>query len=234
MKILALINARGGSKGVPKKNIKPLMNKPLIAWSIQAGINSEMISDVVVSTDDQKIADIAKRYGADVPFLRPPELATDNSLQIDCIKHAVGYLENLGSYYNIIIILQPTVPLRTSKDIDGALSTLIESNVDSVISVCDVGGRHPVTCYKEKGNGLIQPLVKSDLKGVLRQKFGKVLWRNGAIYAMYRDIVMEKDSLYGDSTVGYLMPEERSFNIDSHVDWDLVEGYLLLKDKKKK
>lgn len=231
MSVLAIINARGGSKGVPRKNIKPLMGKPLIAWSIEAGSRSELIDKLIVSTDDIEIANVAAEHGASVPFIRPAELATDKALQIDAIRHAVGFLEDAGECFDVILILQPTVPLREAQDIDRALTLLQKSGADSVISVCDVGGRHPVTCYHEQ-DGFITPILQCDDRGVLRQEFGQVLWRNGAIYAMRRDTVMVENSLYGKSTVGYVMPESRSFNIDSTFDWDVTEGYLrLIKDR---
>lgn len=230
MKVLGLINARGGSVGIPRKNIRLLEGKPLIAWSIEAGLNSEKITDLVVSTDDIEIAEIATMYGAKVPFIRPSKLATNNSLQIDVIRHAVKFMENLGNCYDVIVILQPTTPLRLSTDIDSALAVLEKNNVDSVISVCDVGGKHPLTCYSYDNKGLLRSLVDCNERGVLRQNFDKVLWRNGAIYAMRRDVVILGNNLYGETTAGYLMPEERSFNIDNLFDWDLVEGYLMLKN----
>ena len=133
----------------------------------------------------------------------------------------------------MVLILQPVAPLRRPEDVDGALALLETSGADSVISVCDIGGRHPLTCYREGADGALSPLLPSDTRGVQRQDFGAVLWRNGAIYAMRRDVVMKGNSLYGARTVGYLMPEERSFNIDSLFDWKVTEGYLrLVSDEK--
>lgn len=233
MNVLALVNARGGSKGVPGKNIKPLAGKPLIAWSIEAGLRAKRVTRLVVSTDSQEIADIARAAGADVPFLRPAELAQDKSLQIDAIKHAVGFVEQAGENFDVIAILQPTTPLRATEDIDGALELLERSGADSVISVCDVGGRHPLTCYTREEGDRLRPLLNANTAGVLRQEFSTVLWRNGAVYATRRDVIMEQSSLYGQSTVGYLMPEERSFNIDSLFDWDLTEGYIQLQQARR-
>lgn len=233
MNVLALINARGGSKGLPRKNVRPLQGKPLIVWSIESALGAKLVSKVVVSTDDQEIADVARAGGASVPFIRPANLATDTALQIDAIRHAVGYLEDHGEMFNAIVVLQPTAPLREPGDIDGAIALLLRSNADSVISVCDVGGRHPATLYTSDKSGALVPLLRSNLRGVLRQDFGTVLWRNGAIYAMRRDTVMEGNSLYGATTIGYLMPEERSMNIDTLFDWKLVEGYLRLAKEEK-
>jgi CMP-N-acetylneuraminic acid synthetase len=228
MKVLALVNARGGSKGVPRKNIRHLHGKPLIAWSIEAGLAAASVASLVVSTEDHEIAEVAQRHGARVPFLRPPELATDTAIQLDVVRHAVSALEAVGESYEAIVILQPTAPLRLPEDIDTALELLSSSGADSVISTCDVGGRHPLTCYTAGEGGELVPLLPSDQRGVLRQNFGTVFWRNGAIYAVRRDVVMQQNSLYGATTLGYQMPEERSFNIDSQLDWDVVEGYLRL------
>ena len=233
MKVLALVNARGGSKGVPRKNVRPLLDKPLIAWSIEAGLVAARVTSLVVSTDDTEIAEVARRHGARVPFIRPFELATDEALQIDSIRHAVGFLEAQGEFYDVVLLLQPTAPLRRPEDVDGALTLLETSGADSVISVCDVGSRHPLTCYRAGGDGMLAPLLPSDTRGVQRQGFGTVLWRNGAIYAMRHGIVMKDNSLYGAKTVGYLMPEERSFNIDSLFDWRLTEGYLRLSSEER-
>ena len=230
MKVLGLINARGGSKGVPRKNIKPLCGKPLISWSINAALKSKFINRLIVSTDDQEIANVSKAIGAEVPFLRPSSLAADNSLQIDSIKHAINFVEAEGESYEIIVVLQPTTPLRKTSDIDGSLKLLIDSGADSVISVCDVGGKHPSTLYLKSSSTKIEPYINSNKKGVLRQQFNEVLWRNGAIYAMKRDVLMKMNSLYGDNIVGYKMEEKNSFNIDTLFDWELTESYLRFMD----
>jgi len=233
MNVLALVNARGQSKGVPRKNVRPLLNKPLVAWSIEVGLAATRVASLVVSTDDPEIAEVARCYGARVPFIRPSELATDEAMQIDAVRHAIGFLEAQREFHDVVLILQPTAPLRRPEDVDGALALLEMSGADSVISVCGVGGRHPLTCYREEADGVLSPFLPSDTRGVQRQDFGTVLWRNGAIYAMKRDVVMNGNSLYGARTVGYLMPEERSFNIDSLFDWQVTEGYLrLLSDEK--
>lgn len=226
MRVLGLINARGGSKGIPRKNIKLLNNKPLIAWTISAALKSKNLSKVIVSTDDEEIAEISKKHGAEVPFIRPDFLATDKSLQIDCIKHAVAFLEENEEFYDYIMVLQPTVPLRNSDDIDAAINVAKNTQVDSVISVCDVGGKHPLTYYEKISNLSIKPIISSNKKGVLRQDFKEVYWRNGAIYLIQRDTLIKKNSLYGD-TIGYCeMPEERSFNVDSLFDWNVLESFV--------
>lgn len=233
MKILGLVNARGGSKGVPGKNIKPLGGKPLIAWSIGAGLGSRLLSKVVVSTDCEKIAAAAREAGAEVPFLRPAELATNTAKQIDAVIHAVKFMEDRDGRYDYVCILQPTCPLRSSEDIDGALDLLTSSDADSVITVTDVGGRHPMTLYRKGADSCISPYLTSDGAGVLRQNFEDLYWRTGGVYAMKRDIVVERRSLYGDDVRGYEVPEERCFNIDGPFDWALCEAYVGYLERKK-
>jgi CMP-N,N'-diacetyllegionaminic acid synthase len=226
-RIIGLINARGGSKGVPGKNIKLLKGKPLIGYSIECGLNSRFIDKVLVSTDDANIAEVARSFGADVPFLRPAEFATDTSKQIDAMIHAVDFLERQGENYDIICILQPTCPLRTPEDVDATLKLLVDSKADSAITVTEVGGRHPRTLYRQKESGEIFPYLESDNAGVLRQDFEALYWRTGAVYAMKRDVLMDQRSLYGKIIVGQIMPEERCFNIDSPFDWNLCEAYMM-------
>lgn len=226
MRCLGLINARGGSKAIPGKNIKPLSGKPLIAYSIQAGLAASRISRVVVSTDSAEIAKVALAYGADVPFMRPPEFALDTTLQIDTIRHAVAALEAKEDRYDIIVLLQPTCPLRTASDVDGAIELMEKTDADTVISVTQVHSQHPLTMYVGGPGSAIQPLLSGNNAGVLRQEFSPILWRNGAIYGMRRDVVMKHGVLYGSKVVGYVMPEERSANIDEEIDWVVAEALI--------
>ncbi len=225
-RILGLINARGGSKGVLGKNNKILHGKPLIAYAIESALQSKLISKVLVSTDNTAIAENAKSYGADVPFMRPPELASDTAKQIDAIIHAIKFEEERGEHYDIICLLQPTCPLRNAEDIDGTLNRLIEAGADSTITVSPVGIHHPMTLYsKDEENSLI-PYIDADKAGVQRQNFKELFFRNGSVYAMKRDIIINDHSLYGKSTCGYLIPEERALNIDTPFDWDICEAYM--------
>ena len=227
--ILCLINARGGSKGVPGKNIKLLNGKPLIGWSVDVARQSRLIKKIVVSTDSEEIARVATQYGAVAPFIRPAELATDAAKQIDVVTHALKFLESMGERYDYVCVLQPTCPLRSVGDVDGALELLISSGADSVITVTDVGGLHPRTLYKlHEGDNKLAPYVESSKRGVVRQDFETLYWRTGSVYAMKRDVVI-KGSLYGEDTRGYKVPEERAFNIDTPFDFELTEAWLKFK-----
>lgn len=227
MNFLGLICARGGSKGIPRKNIKEMHGKPLIAWSIEAGLKSKRLDDVIVSTDDQEIADIAQSCGANVPFIRPSEHATDKALQIDAILHAINILEAGGKIYDYVVLLQPTCPMRTSSDVDTAIDILIKSEADTLISVTTAGGYHPVTMYQEEEDRTITPFIKSASgAGVLRQEFPPLWWRNGAIYILSTKILKDRHSLYGDRIAKYEMPADRSANIDEPIDWIITEALM--------
>ena len=225
-RVLALINARGGSKGIPGKNIRLLGEKPLIAWSIELALRCPSVASVVVSTNSPEIADVARANGARVPFIRPADLASDTSLQIDAVRHAIGFLEEQGETYDIVVILQPTVPFRMVEDVEGVISLLIGSGASSVITVTEVSGKHPMTMYRMGTDQSLAPLLEANSAGVLRQEFPRIYWRTGSVYAVQRDVVMNLRSLYGSDTRGYAVPEDRSINIDSLLDWDYAELYL--------
>jgi CMP-N-acetylneuraminic acid synthetase len=226
MRVLGLINARGGSKGIAGKNWKLLAGRPLIAYSIETGLECRRIARVVVSTDRTEIADIARNAGADVPFMRPAYLAGDDVLQIDVIRHALDALAKDGESYDTVCLLQPTCPLRSRDDVDGALELMEREQADTVITVTDVGGYHPATYYRRNGDNSLVPLINAPLAGVLRQRLEPVWWRNGAVYATRCSVVRERRSLYGDRLLGYPMPRERSVNIDEPVDWTVAEALL--------
>ena len=155
-KIIAIIPARGGSKGVPRKNIKLLNGKPLISYSIRAALKSKFIDRVIVSTDDKEIAEIAKRYKAEVPYLRPAELAQDTSPTLPVLQHAVKYLEEKENYKtDLIVLLQPTTPLILASDIDSAIKQLIKTKTNSCVSICEISER-PEWMYIFKGNKIKQ------------------------------------------------------------------------------
>lgn len=225
-RILGVIPARGGSKTIPKKNIKSLLGKPLIAYTIIPAKESKLLTRVIVSSDDKEIIEVSRRYGADIPFVRPKELATDLSLATDVIKHAVIGAEKLeGKKYDYVVMLQPTTPMRTAKDIDKALDKLIETGADSVISVVKVGPIHPARMKKIVHDRLIN-YTEEEVENMPKELLSPVFIRNGAIYAVKRDVLVNMRSFKGNVSRPYVMPEERSINIDSRMDFLLAEALM--------
>ena len=226
MRVLAIIPARGGSKGVPGKNIRDLGGKPLIAHTIECALQATRVTRTVVSTDDETIAEIARQYGADVPFMRPLDLATDRALAIPVIQHALETTERLdGTTYDAIVMLQPTTPFRTAADLDAALELLEKSGADSVISVVDVEGHHPARMKYLDGDRLMDPPFCEAVENQPRQELRPMFLRNGAIYATRRDVVLS-GSFKGEDCRGYVMPHDRSVNIDTLGDYRQAEWLL--------
>ncbi len=224
-KILAVIPARGGSKGVPRKNIRPVCGKPLIGYTIETALEaSEQFHAVIVSTDDQEIAEIAKQFGAEVPFLRPKELADDQAPTVPVLKHAVQFIEDRdGVLIDWVMLLQPTDPFRLPEDIHAAIDIALSEECDSVISVKQVFSTHPILMKKIE-DGQLRPFCIDEKEGTRRQDFNPPAYmRNGAIYLTRRDTLMHDGSIWGETIRPYVMPEERSVGVDSEMDMKLVE-----------
>lgn len=232
MNILAVIPARGGSKAVPHKNIKDLDGKPLIAYTIEQALGSSMLTDVVVSTDSEDIREVAMQYGAKAPFIRPEELSTDTALALPTIQHAVKEMEaREEKTYDIVIMLQATSPLRKVEDIEVSLNMLIEEKADAVISVVHVDGWHPMKMKRFSGNMLVD-YEKPPIENPPRQILPPVYMMNGAIFATVRDVLMLKNTFQGQKCLGYIMPQERSYDIDNEIDF-VIADYILKKNKRK-
>ena len=229
MKILGVIPARGGSKGVKEKNIKTLFDKPLIAYSIESALKSNL-SDVIVSTDSNKIKSIAKKFSANVPFIRPSELSSDSSSSIDVAIHALKSMENINSCkYEAIMLLQPTSPFRTSDDINACIELLIKKDdADSVISVVNVGSNHPARMKYIFDGILVDPPFCEKKENQNRQELEPMYIRNGVIY-LTRSKTINKRSFKGKKCLAYEMPTSRSLNIDTQFDFELCEWLI---DKK--
>ncbi|MEJ2304917.1 MAG: acylneuraminate cytidylyltransferase family protein [Anaerolineales bacterium] len=227
MNILGVIPARGGSKSVPRKNIALVHGKPLLAYTIQAAQGSQRITHFVVSSEDPEIVAVAKRYGAPVPFERPAELAADESPTLPVVQHALREMEMLeGIAFDYIVLLQPTTPLRLPEDIDAAVDKLIATGADSVISVCDVGAYHPARMRQIVDDRLVELPIREPKEMLRRQDLPPVYIRNGAVYAVKREVVIEHNSMVGQVSRPYIMPDERSINVDSKLDLLLAEILL--------
>lgn len=230
-KILAVIPARGGSKGVRRKNVRPLCGKPLIVHTIETALEvKDCFHRVIVSTEDEEIAKISREHGAKVPFMRPHELAQDNVPMVPVLQHAVSTIERQENVVmDWIALLQPTDPLRTSDDIRNSISLANNGDFDSVISVVQVFATHPILMKRIVNDRLIPYCIEEE-EGTRRQDYlPPAYMRNGAIYLTRRRVLMHDNSIWGKSICPYIMPEERSVGIDSELDLKLAE--LLMEQK---
>lgn len=227
MRVLGIVTARGGSKGIPGKNLVPLMGRPLLAYTAAAARGARLLTRTILSTDDPQIAAAGQEMGLAVPFLRPAALAADDTPTVPVLQDAVRRLEAEGESYDAILTLQPTNPLRTPGDIDGAIELLDATGADSVISFVDTGERHPARMKYIEANGrVIDPPFAEEFEGQRRQDLPKLFLRDGAIYLTRRDVLMDAGSLKGHDCRAWIMPEDRSCNIDTPFDLWLTEQLM--------
>ena len=227
--ILGLITARGGSKGIPDKNIRNLVGKPLIAWTIEAALSSLCLDRVIVSTEDDRIADLALQYGAKVPFMRPAELAQDRSSSVDVAIHALKWLSEFEGYSpDYVMLLQPTSPLRTSKDIQQAVSIVSEDPTASVVSVTQAHP-HPYWMKTVLPNGSLSDIFPAEKVPTRRQDLPPAYAFNGAIYIVKPEVLLTQKTFIPENTLAYIMPPENSLDIDT--PWEFYLAELILKDR---
>jgi CMP-N-acetylneuraminic acid synthetase len=223
--ILGIIPARGGSKGVPKKNIKLLGGEPLIAWTIEEAKKSKMLNRLILSTDSEEITEIGRKYSVEVPFLRPAELAKDDTPTIDVIKHCLGYLKKTENYIpDVVVILQPTTPFRKSKDIDEAINLYLQRNVSAVVSVSKVPSHYnPEWQLVIDSNGMLTTRDGKKLSALKtrRQRLMDTYYRNGEIYVINPDNIIDKNNVYGDTVLPFIT--RGKVNIDSIIDFEYAE-----------
>jgi len=230
MNILGIIPARGGSKSIPRKNIKDLCGKPLIGWTIEAAKRADFLDRVILTTDDDEIAEVGKKYGADVPFIRPKEFAEDKTPTLPVLQHAVNWLKEKGGYEpDAVMLLQPTAPLRQVRHIVEAAELFEKSGADSVVSVVEIPGHFsPYWAVVEGQDGHAKLFVGDPIRKRItrRQDFPqKTYAHNGAIYLFKTKLLFDSQepSLYGEHVRLYPMEEKYSVNIDSPEDWELAE-----------
>ena len=225
--VLAIIPARGGSKSVPHKNIKLLGGEPLIAYTIGAALSSNYIDRTILSTDSKEIARTAESYGAEV-IERPYELAQDDTPSLLVFQHAINYLETVKGFLpDILVLLQPTSPLRITEDIDEAVRKFLEIGCDSIVSVCEA--EHPPHWMYTMEDDRLKPIIKGSEKITRRQDAPKVYRLNGAVWVTSKDIIMKQNRIHGDDTRAYIMPIERSIDIDTELDFRIAE--LLMRER---
>ena len=207
---------------MPKKNIRLLVGRPLIAYTIETALQCKLIDKVIVSTDDEEIAAISREYGAEVPFMRPAELASDTTPMLPVLQHAVSYLEEKGISVGIVVILDLTSPFRKVLDIENCIKKLKNENADSVVTVCEVEHNPYFVMMEFKGDNLV-PLLKTKKPITRRQDAPKVYRLNAAVYAVKRDVLMNENKIFTENTRGVIMPQERSVHIDHQLDFEFAE-----------
>jgi len=225
---LAIIPARGGSKGLPKKNIKELCGKPLIAWSIDAGLKSKYLDEVMVTTDSQEIADIAKKYGASVPFLRPDELASDTATSFDAIKHTIDfYKTELQKEFDYIILLEPTSPLREDSDINNMIEKIIENanDFDSITSIGEVH-EHPSIMKKIINHNTLSPYCAELEMKTRRQDNDIAYFPYGVAYIVKTKLLLEEKTFYTKRNTFYEIKRYQCYEIDDIYDFMAIENIM--------
>lgn len=219
--VLAIIPARGGSKGVPRKNIRHLGEKPLLAWTITEAKKSAYIDRIILSTDDEEIMAVAEEYECEVPFIRPTDLAKDDTPGIAPVMHAMKQVPG----YDYIVLLQPTSPLRTAEDIDGCIETCIEMKARACVSITP-SDKTPYWMYHLQPDNTMKPVIESDQHFQRRQDIPGTYVLNGAVYIAQSDFLRERESFLERETVGYVMPKERSIDVDTEMDFVVIESLL--------
>ncbi len=226
-RILAIIPARGGSKGVPRKNVRDVGGKPLLVWTIEAALSSRYLDRTVLSSDDEEIMQAARAAGCEVPFRRPAAYATDEADALSVIRHALGALDQTFDY---VAWLQPTSPLRQTDDIDGAIALCVERQAPSCVGVVETE-KSPFWCMTMTADGALSPLMGTEQIPGRRQETPATYALNGAVYVAKAHDLAAGQSFFVPGTVGYLMPRERSFDIDSELDLKIVD-FLMRQNRK--
>lgn len=232
-RVLTIIPARGGSKGLPNKNIKVLIDKPLVAWPITAALKSDYIDKIIVSTDSEEIAKIALQYGADVPYLRPTHLATDEASSFAVLEYHINEIHKTErERYDYVLMLEPTSPLTETIDIDRAIEKLINSEniADSLVGICKSESGHPSFSALIQDNGLIKPYEQDEFIFLRRQDISEVYFFSGSLYMSKIDALLTNKGFYHSTTIGQIDNKWKSLEIDDMIDFILVESILINKN----
>lgn len=229
-KVVAIIPARGGSKRLPGKNKKVLMGKPLIAWTISTALQTEVIDKVIVSTDDLEIAKISKKYNAEVPFLRPANLSDDKATSYEVIIHSLNYLEKHNEYFGYILLLQPTSPLRNKEDINNTFNLLLKTSAKAIVSVCETD-HSPLWSNTLPDDLSMKDFIRPEIKNLRSQDLPNYYRLNGAIYLAEIEYLKQNKSFLGEFTKAYIMPPNKSIDIDTKIDFELCK--ILLNENNK-
>ncbi|WP_064706193.1 cytidylyltransferase domain-containing protein [Rhizobium bangladeshense] len=226
-KVLGILPARGGSKGVFRKNVRPLLGKPLIAWAASALACSKRVSRAICSTDDEEIASAAVAAGLEVPWIRPSEIASDTTLVVDVLNHALERLAADGDEgYHYVALAQATSPTVTVEDIDEAIELAIRHDADTVITGYDAGQRHPTTMFSLSSDKRVNWLMDAEQRMARRQDLKPYFIRTGLVYVIKRETLVESRSIYGNRVFCMPVPEARALTIDDERDFELAEFIL--------
>jgi CMP-N,N'-diacetyllegionaminic acid synthase len=232
--VIAIISARGGSKGLPGKNLRLLDGRPLVAWPVSTALGAASVDRVIISTDDAAIAEAARAAGADVPFMRPAHLAHDTASSMDVILHAIDTLASQGQVYEYVVLLEPTSPLTESSDVEAALSRLhaAGSDADAIVGICRVEATHPEYDVRRGTKGLISPYAVPDFKSLRRrQDLEELYFLEGSLYISRVDAFRHHKTFYHERSLGYEVPRWKSLEVDDIFDFIMVEAVVRRRDE---
>lgn len=226
-RILSIILARENSKGLPNKNIKNLNGKPLLAWPIIASVESKYVDTTILSTDSNHYADIGRSYGASIPFIRPKDLASDTSTSSDALIHAIDFLSNINDIYDYVILLEPTSPLTQSSDIDQALEKILNCRDESksIVSMSEVVSKHPSYCFVVDDNMKIKPYANNE-ELRRRQDIEQLFHCDGSLYISEINHFKKSKTFYHKKTIAHIMPSWKSLEVDTDLDFFLIEQVM--------
>ena len=227
MRVLGLVPARSGSKGVVRKNIRRLCGKPLLQYTAESALAARRLARIVLTTEDEEIAEVGRHCGLEVPFMRPAALAEDATPMMPVVHHAINALRDGGDEFDAVCLLQPTNPLRRGEDIDGAIALLEATGSDSVISFVDAGEKHPARMKYIMDDGrVVDPPFAEQFEGQRRQDLPKLYLREGSIYLTRTAVLMHQSSFQGRDCRAWIVPEDRACNIDTPFDLFIAEQIL--------
>lgn len=229
MNILGIIPARGGSKGLKNKNILDFNNKPLISWSILSAKKSGIFKRLIVSTDSKKIAKISKKYGAEVPFLRPNNISGDNAKSSDLVIHAINFYKNKKIIFDYVFLIEPTSPLREVKDFKSCFNLIKRNKVKSLVTVSKVKSQHPSFLYKVYKKNKIKPYLDLKEKEIRRQDIKSLYFLDGTLYCSEVETFLKNKTFYHKNTSAIIVPDWKSIEIDNYYDFRIAEFLMTLK-----
>lgn len=229
-RVLAIITARGGSKGLPKKNLRELCGRPLVQWSIDVALNCTEIDEVIVSTDDNEIAEVSLAAGAKVPFLRPSVLASDTASSVDVVIHAINFLEAKEQMFDVVLLLEPTSPLRDVVDIQTALNLMTAGNASAIVSVGQVESTHPQTLFRVGKTGRLEKLLTTSPVNSRRQDLEPLVYPEGSLYASSIATLKHRKTFYHEDTLTYKVSKWKALEVDDIEDFQMIEAIAIYKD----